>query len=130
MTSPAPFSHIEFRTGDICPGLCHRRRLQGALDREGHRHRNNRAGRGLSLRADKTAFEDHVTASMDGTYDGTVPQGAKTTAIKVTHAGVSSCFRHRLDSARRRQATPWPPDWRFRRPSLYHRSWSSTRVLR
>ncbi|MCC3773673.1 hypothetical protein [Streptomyces sp. UNOB3_S3] len=45
------------------------------------------------LRADKTAFEDQVTATKDGTVDVTVPQGMKTAELKVTHRGVASCFQ-------------------------------------
>lgn len=45
------------------------------------------------LRADKTAFDDQVTATKDGTVDVTIPQSMKTAELKVTHAGVSSCFQ-------------------------------------
>ncbi|GAA0455821.1 hypothetical protein ACFQ2B_26115 [Streptomyces stramineus] len=45
------------------------------------------------LRADKSAFDDQVTATKDGTYDVTVPQGTKTAEIKVTHGGVATCFQ-------------------------------------
>ncbi|MEU5186998.1 hypothetical protein AB0G83_07560 [Streptomyces klenkii] len=45
------------------------------------------------LRADKSAFDEQATVTKDGTYDVTVPQGMKTAEIKVTHAGVSSCFQ-------------------------------------
>lgn len=45
------------------------------------------------LRADKSGFDTQVNATKDGAYDVTVPQSMKTAEIRVTHAGVSSCFQ-------------------------------------
>ncbi|MBB5123234.1 hypothetical protein [Streptomyces eurocidicus] len=45
------------------------------------------------LRADKSAFDEQVTATKDGTVDVTVPQGMKTAEFKITHGGASTCFQ-------------------------------------